>query len=78
MTRYRADNKTLNGKVPVIEATRSDIEFEAKRFFNWRGSTKKYNSVFDRVMAQGSSKFDDFVIYMVEQGYAVENVKQRK
>ena len=53
MARYRADNKTINGEVPVIEATKSDIEFEAKRFFNWRGSTKKYNSVFDRVMAQG-------------------------
>ena len=69
MVRLRADNKTLNGKVPVAEAVKSDIESEAKRFFNWRSSTKKYNSIFDRVMAQGSSKFDDFVIYMVEQGY---------
>ena len=67
--RYRADNKTINGKVPVIEATKSDIEYEAKRFFNWRGSTKKYNSIYERVMAQGSSKFDDLIIYMVEQGY---------
>ena len=69
MVRLKADNKTINGKVPVIEASKSDIEFEAKRFFNWRGSTKKYNSIFDRVMAQGSSKFDGLIIYMVEQGY---------
>lgn len=69
MVRLRADNKTINGKVPVVEAVKSDIETEAKHFFNWRSSTKKYNSIFDRVMAQGSSKFDNFVIYMAEQGY---------
>lgn len=65
----RADNRIVNGKFPVVEASKSDIESEAKRFFNWRSGTKRYDSIFVRVMAQGSTKFDDFVIYMVEQGY---------
>ena len=65
----QADNRIIKGQRPTVKTSRQVIEQEAKKFFNWRGSTKRYDSVFDRVMGQGSSSFDDFVVYMVEQGY---------
>lgn len=63
------DNRIVDGKKLSITATKSDIEREAKKFFGWRSNTKRYDNIFQRVMAQGSSSFDDFIIYMYRQGY---------
>lgn len=63
------DNRIVDGKRLSMTATKSDIEREAKKFFGWKSNTKRYDNIFQRVMAQGSSSFDDFIIYMHRQGY---------
>ena len=46
-----------------------NIEYHAKMFFGWKSSTKRYNSIIDRVYSLGSADYDKFIKYMYELGY---------
>ena len=64
--------KTLrqdNSNKLSITATVYDIEYHAKMFFNWKTSTKRYNSILDRVYGLGSTDYDALIKYMHDLGY---------
>ena len=52
-----------------IRANINDIEYHAKMFFNWRSSTKRYDSIIDRVYSLGSTDYDKLIKYMYDLGY---------
>ncbi|EGQ2888055.1 hypothetical protein EOQ17_12935 [Staphylococcus pseudintermedius] len=43
-----------NSEKLTIKISKNDLEYELKRFFNWRTATKKYKSISDRFF---SSRF---------------------
>lgn len=64
--------KTLrqdNASKLSITANVDDIEYHAKQLFKWRSSTKRYNSIIDRVYGLGSSDYDKLIKYMYDLGY---------
>lgn len=45
------------------------IEELAKSYFNWRTPTKKYKSIYERLLSIGSSRYDAFILYCHKLGY---------
>ena len=45
------------------------IEELAKSYFNWRTPTKKYKSIYERLLSIASSRYDEFILYCHKLGY---------
>ena len=58
-----------NSEKLTVFIKENDLEREAKIFFHWRHSTKRYNSIKARIFGLGSSAFDGFVKYLYNKGY---------
>ena len=75
MLKLMQDNGNCNsnyGLEPGCYTAKVDentLKFECRNFFNWRTSTKKYNSFYARVNSLGSHKRNEFIAYLVTQGY---------
>ena len=75
MIKLIQDNGECNNKYGLecgcytVNVNESLLQFECRNFFNWRTSTKKYNSYAERVNALGSHKRDKFIAYLSTKGY---------
>ena len=62
------DNKHVSGGSRVeITVSSDELEYYAMNFFNWRGATKRYNSVVDRVFSLGSTDYDNLIEFMAKR-----------
>lgn len=66
MIKLTIDNNVITKSSVLIPL--DEVEMYAKKYFNWRTPTK-YNSYLDRLYAQGSSKYDAFINYLIRLGY---------
>ncbi|HDA6960716.1 TPA: hypothetical protein O5S45_002896, partial [Staphylococcus aureus] len=59
------DNGSCNDfkKISINFESVETIEELAKSYFNWRTSTKKYKSIYDRLLSIGSKRYDEFILY---------------
>ena len=70
------DNGGCNGgKKLSVTTSIEHFEYLAKQYFNWRTPTKQYKTIFERVMALGSSKYDEFILYCYNLGYIGDYTK---
>lgn len=58
-----------NSKKLKISIERRILEEYAKKFFNWRTPTMKYESYSERVYALGSSDYDRLITFLHKLGY---------
>lgn len=58
-----------NSEKLTIKISKNDLEYELKRFFNWRTATKKYKSISDRFFHQVSHNYDRFIRHCYLNGY---------
>ena len=69
------DNGTCNNKYGLdsgcytVKVNENLLKFECRNYFNWGTPAKKYNSFYARVNALGSNKRDEFIAYLITQGY---------
>lgn len=66
MIKLTIDNNVITKR--SVDIPLDELEFHLKRYFNWR-TTTKFNSYLDRLYAQGSSKYDAFINYLIKVGY---------
>ncbi len=46
------------------------LEYELKLFFNWRTTTKRFNTFRERFSRLGSTEYDKFINYLIDnKGY---------
>ena len=64
---FRADNKGVS--IELGNDYKSIIEQACKEVLGWRTATKRYNSIFERWTAQGSSSYDLVILHLHNQGY---------
>ena len=65
---FRADNKGVSIQLPSSNY-RLIIEQACREVLGWRTATKRYNSIFERWTAQGSSSYDLVILHLHNQGY---------
>lgn len=65
------DNGSCNDfkKISINFEHVETIEELAKSYFNWRTPTKKYKSIYERLLSIGSSRYDEFILYCHKLGY---------
>lgn len=65
------DNGSCNDfkKISINFEHVETIEELAKSYFNWRTPTKKYKSIYERLLSIGSSRYDAFILYCHKLGY---------
>lgn len=65
------DNGSCNDfkKISINFESVETVEELAKRYFNWRTPTKKYKSIYERLLSIGSSRYDAFILYCHKLGY---------
>lgn len=65
------DNGSCNDfkKISINFESVETIEELAKSYFNWRTLTKKYKSIYDRLLSIGSKRYDEFILYCHKLGY---------
>lgn len=65
------DNGSCNDfkKISINFEHVETIEELAKSYFNWRTPTKKYKSIYDRLLSIGSKRYDEFILYCHKLGY---------
>lgn len=62
------DNKQISGGGRVeVTVSHNQLEIYAKEFFNWRGATKHYKSVTDRVFSLGSRDYDNLIEFIAKR-----------
>lgn len=64
---FRADNKGVS--IELGNDYKSIIEQACREVLGWRTATKRYNSIFERWTAQGSSSYDLVILHLHNQGY---------
>ena len=68
MDKYYAmtyDNKHMSGGERVeITVSLDEVEYYAKQLFKWRSSTKRYNSIVERVFSLGSRDYDRLIEFI--------------
>lgn len=65
-------NNHLNKK--GIEIDKDILEYELPKFFSWRTPTKRFNTFTQRYFKLGSTEFDNFINYMVDnKGYWLQS-----
>lgn len=65
----RFDNYRRKDGINKLTIAKSDIpylETRIENFMNWRGPTKKYKSVWQRFVSQGSCNFDKILNYLID------------
>ena len=59
------DNKHISGRERVeITVSHDDLVYYAKQVFKWRSSTKRYNSIVERVFSLGSRDYDRLIEFI--------------
>ena len=59
------DNKHISGGKRVeISVSHDDLVYYAKQVFKWRSSTKRYNSIVERVFSLGSRDYDILIEFI--------------
>lgn len=52
----------------TVHATVSEVENACKQLLGWRTPTKRYDSIFERFRATGSSNYDKVIVHLHERG----------
>ena len=59
------DNKHMSGGGRIkITVSHDELEYHAKQLFKWRSSTKRYNTIVERVFSLGSRDYDRLIEFI--------------
>ena len=66
--KLRADNLSdENYKLYGVTTNKQEVERACKYLFGWRTSTKRYDSIYERYISQGSLKYDKVIKYLSDK-----------
>lgn len=69
MVKLTMDNGACNDHVKLsVNISEEALEDELKRYFKWRNHSG-YSSYLERYRSLGSSKYDEFILYLSNLGY---------